>query len=167
MIDVAIKYLLADLCIDVFFTRVFNSLELDAANTKPRIGDVYSRIVHKYSDETYYNCQVVDLEPIQSIPGEYIVYVHFTSKVCTDIDEFDGVDDGRDPDISDMVKSMSDGGIREYVHAITNDVMDTMSREEMEDIIYDDELDMSDVDLVETIDDREVGLSTLFFTFYN
>lgn len=162
MIDVAIKYLLVDLCIDVFFSNIFDGLELDVDNGIPKIGDVYSKISHKYADEIYFNCHVTDIEPIKNVPGEYIIYVRFTSMVGGDNSEYIDLDS----DITEMVDSMSDSEVKEYVHAITNDVMDNMSREELEDIIYDEEIDMSDVDLVETSESNEVGLSTLFFTFY-
>lgn len=161
MLTVVLKYLIADWCIDAFFNQAFKGLQLDASNSTPKLGDIFTKISHNYSNETYYDCKVIDIESIKELPGEFIVYVRYSTKSMDSDNELVSFDEIT-PDLS----GMSDVEVREYVHTVTGEVMDGMSREELEEIIYDDDVDMRDVDLVETDDEFEVGLSTVFFTFF-
>lgn len=166
MIDVAIKYLIADVCIDVFFKRLMCNFKLDIDNSAPQVGSFYSRIKHNYSDETYYGCQVIEIEPINELPGHNIVYIKFESCDGRGDSEYELQEVEDIEDFSESIEEMSDDDMREYVREISEDVVSELSREELTQLMFDDGVDMSDVDLVETAVEDEVGVSTAFFTFY-
>jgi hypothetical protein len=167
MIDVAIKYFILDQCIDALFDRIYENFNL-VEHHIPCIGDVYRKITHNLHNETYYNCNVVSVEKINNTRDGYIVYITY-EHVET---EFGDDDD----------EEMSDAEAREYVRDITGKILsdeeaDSLIEEGiLDDVDFNDEIDddfdfdedeiTDNVDLVETDEYNQVGLSTLFFTFH-
>lgn len=158
MVGIAIKYFVADLCVDAFFNQIFTNFKVnDPASTAiPKIGDFFSKVSHNLYHEIYYNCHVVDVEKISTASGNgYIVYFKYTS--C------DSEDDDSPDDLEQYIKDMGDDITDEELEQL-------MAESEATDDTYydddDDDVDYDDVDLVATDDPKVVGASTLYFTFY-
>ena len=161
MVDVAIKYIVADLCIDAFFNQVFSNFKISdpPVTSVPKIGDFYSKVSHNLYHEIYYNCHVVDVEKVMTTSAGtgYIVYFKYAS--C------DSEDEDMPEDLEQYIKSMGDD--------LTDEELEELMAEDEaagDDNIYDDEddedVDYDDVDLVATDDPNVVGASTIYFTFY-
>lgn len=167
MIDVAIKYFIADLCIDVFFDRLFENFNL-AESFVPQVGDFYSRVTHNLHHEVYYNCRVTSVEKIPNSIKGYIVYISF-EKVESEFDDDD--DDEIDDEVREYVREITGNDTLSDAEAdalVAEGILDEVDGDSDDDDDYydDDDDEITDtVDLVETDDPNLVGVSTLFFTF--
>lgn len=158
MVSAALKYLIGELCINVFFDQVFTSFNIDQGTKKPIIGMYYSKICHKYSIETFYDCVVVDVVPL--INGEKLIYVKFKS---SDYDESladdDGdYDNGDGDEYDDPTENMTEEEIEAYFDALDNNESDDG------DVATDE--DLCEIDLIETDEDDVVGINTKFYTLH-
>ena len=160
MVGIAIKYFVADLCIDAFFNQIFTNFKVnDPPNTAiPKIGDFYSKVSHNLYHEIYYNCHVVDVEKITTMTSDtgYIIYFKYG--------ECESEDEDAPESLEQYIKDMGDD--------LTDDELEELMAEEEStdsELYYDDDdddVDYDDVDLVATDDPNVVGASTLYFTFY-
>lgn len=164
MLSFALKFIVADICINSIFNKIESNLTLTNESTYiPRVGDVLKSVEHKFGNETYYQCVVTAVEEILNVPGEYIVYIKFTAK-SSDIDD----DFGFEFDEAIDVTQLSDDDLKEYLAEtieLDDDELDNITREELEELINESDMDLSDVDLIETSDANEVGVSSIFFNF--
>jgi len=79
MIKTFVKHCIYDFCIDIFFNRVSRNFKNSRSNKLPKAGEFYSRVVHKYDDETYHNCIVTGLEERTNNSNEnyYIITIKY------------------------------------------------------------------------------------------
>lgn len=62
MIKTFVKHQIYDFCIDIFFNRIKSNFNGNAFGKIPKVGEFYSRIVHKFDDEEYHRCVITGVE---------------------------------------------------------------------------------------------------------
>ena len=161
MVSAAIKYVIGEICINAFFDRVFENFNTELVTDIPRVGDFYSRISHKYEEETFYDCYVENIEQVLDkdgvATGEHMIFIKFKT-INTDDDFFDGGD----------VDTLSDEELAEYEREEAA-YTETLTPEELEAYLSledDDVDDMSEADLIGTEDPKIVGVNSEFYNFY-
>lgn len=86
----AAKYVILDMCIDVFFKRVENNFRLSSETQSPKINDFFSKITAKDNKETFYSCRILD---IYKDGGDLFIDFEYEEYTLNDYDENDDDDD--------------------------------------------------------------------------
>jgi hypothetical protein len=62
MIKTFVKHQIYDYCIHIFFNNIVSNFHKKSSTGIPVVGGFYSKVLHKYDDETYFNCIVTNIE---------------------------------------------------------------------------------------------------------
>ena len=147
MLSAAIKYVIGDICLNLFFDRIFDGFDANLSTEPPKVGDTFSRISHKFENETFYDCYVEQVDDIfdtnvNKLEGK-LIYIRFRSITTDDEDFFDEGAELTDAEIEKMT-----------------------DEERAEFMALEDDDDMSDADLVGTDDAHFVGVNSEYYNFY-
>ena len=147
MLSAAIKYVIGDICLNLFFDRIFDGFDANLSTEPPKVGDTFSRISHKFENETFYDCYVEQVDDIFDTNGNKLegklIYIRFRSITTDDEDFFDEGAELTDAEIEKMT-----------------------DEERAEFMALEDDDDMSDADLVRTDDPHFVGVNSEYYNFY-
>jgi hypothetical protein len=89
----AIKFLLLEQCVDVFFNQLQKNFNVIKETDLPKEGDTFSRIVSKDKTEIYYNCRIMEIYPTED---EKDLYVDFEYTHQDFFDEFGNTENDRE-----------------------------------------------------------------------
>lgn len=92
----AAKYLILEMCVDVFFKQIQTNFKLSPENQSPKINDYFSKIIAKDNKETFYSCRIIDI--YKDVNDTYIDF-EYEEYTLNDYDEND--DDEYDSFIPD------------------------------------------------------------------
>ena len=106
MLSAAIKYVIGDICLNLFFDRIFDGFDANLSTEPPKVGDTFSRISHKFENETFYDCYVEQVDDIFDTNGNKLegklIYIRFRSITTDDEDFFDEGAELTDAEIEKM-----------------------------------------------------------------
>ena len=158
MLSAAIKYVIGDICLNLFFDRIFDGFDANLSTEPPKVGDTFSRISHKFENETFYDCYVEQVDDIFDTNGNKLegklIYIRFRS-ITTD-----------DEDFFDEGAELTDAEMEELEEMEGAEIEKMTDEERAEFMVLEDDDDMSDADLVRTDDPHFVGVNSEYYNFY-
>lgn len=101
LIEKITKYLIVDVCVDVFFKKLRENFKSISESDIPKINEFYSKILAKDNSEVFFNCRITDVEHIHDYDdGVDFIIVTFEYDEWYCQDDFD--DDDDDDDLTDI-----------------------------------------------------------------
>ena len=89
MVKMAFQHFLYDFCLGVLIDNIANNFGM-SSSTIPKKGDFFKRVSHKFNDEHFFNCQVINVEAKLASDGDafYIIYLKYDYAKGADFDEW-------------------------------------------------------------------------------
>lgn len=139
MISTALKYLLIDKCLDVFFDKVCTNLAIVPSKDRYRVGQLVETIVVRSDDQNgfviYWKCTILEIDPESEwIAVDYNMAFH-TSFFTSNIDAMDEYE----------YRLQSTGNDEELAHTIDGNCVTTTWKVPDSELIFIDDIVDSNV----------------------